>query len=190
MLKSTYSVTFKQPPLCFVSSDTRTDDNLPHSLIFSSDRQRRRWNTGTHHSDKVSTVSCDCMIHCCCWLLTVYVMVFPQFCCLNFSVLPLDWNISILQNRIFPLVCLSYIFPTVFNASKADAVWSDQNYPKQRNAKCQIVESWVFCIVWRLGECLERPLPKMCWVGCKRVVVGRAGREGWAQGATGGEGGC
>lgn len=94
------------------------------------------------------------------------------------------------KTTFFPLVCLSYIFPTVFNASKADAVWSDQNDPKQRNAKCQIVESWVFSIVWCLGEWLERPLPKMCWVGCKRVVVGRAGREGWAQGATGGEGGC
>lgn len=186
MLKSTFSVAFKQPSLCFVSSDTRTGRQFTpfiDFLLWQADRGKTQPRTTT---TKLAlrlviawfTAAGDCWQFMSWFFHSSAAYSFP-FCC-SAGTSPLC------ETAFSPLVCLSYVFPTNFNASKADAVWFGWNDPKQRNAQCS---SSLKAIVWLLGECLERPLPKMCWVGCKRVVMGRARREGWAQGARGGEGG-
>lgn len=162
-----------------------------HSLIFPSDRLRQRQNKWIHHSDKANGLMSPKHDS----LLLLLLLLIAGSLCHGFPPvqLPMFFHfVAVLESHLdssrphFPFVCLSQMFPTVLIP-----LWlqkrtlCDQNDPKQRNS----IKSFKMIIFPDFrGNAHLVLCQKMCWVGYRRVVMGRAGQEGWAQEAGGGEG--
>lgn len=94
-----FQFALKQPPLCLVSSDTGTWWQFVSFTDFLL-RERRRWNAGIHHCDKVRRVHDSPLLLIADSLCHGFP---PQSCCRGFSILPLSCNnICILRKRVFP----------------------------------------------------------------------------------------
>lgn len=154
---------------------------------FSPQRERQRWNTGIHHSNNVRTAHdspllliADSLCH------GFPPVLLPMF--FHFTA-QLEQQLYSEKPRFSQLFVWVNCFPPSLMPVKQTLCDLAEVILNKGILNSSSLKAGSSTMVWLIGECWEKSLPKMCWVGCKKAVMGRARQEGRAQGARGEEGG-